>query len=352
MTAGYPGPRMAGASSKIGVFVLGMHRSGTSAITRIVNMLGIAIVEGNDRLEPDDHNPSGYWESKALTHMNRRLIAGLGGEDIVPGPTHEPAWEKDEGLAGLREEARILVERVQPRSPWVWKDPRTCLTLPFWVEAAGVDPIVVLIHRNPVEVADSLARRDNAAEVLGLALWEHYNRAALTNAAGLPTFVLAHDELIDQPRAVAGKLAAFLRDQGLDVEDPSSELEAFIDPGLHRSRRNTPTRGALSAEQIELEAVLKRLEGPHGALAPPRLSAETPWVEPLLDLERRIRVLGLSLEVLETQVARKTAFGLEVRVIRGSRTWRYLRRVRRLRNLITRRAVSNAREPQTTPLGQ
>ena len=69
-------------SSSRAVLVLGMHRSGTSALARAVQMLGVYL--GNNFLSPRPDNPTGYWEDKHICDLNERLLAafGLKWEDV------------------------------------------------------------------------------------------------------------------------------------------------------------------------------------------------------------------------------------------------------------------------------
>jgi len=53
----------------------------------------------------------------------------------------------------------------------VWKDPRNCLTFALWVGVLEVDPVVLLVYRNPLEIAASLRVRSGEAKVYALALW-------------------------------------------------------------------------------------------------------------------------------------------------------------------------------------
>ena len=60
-----------------------MHRSGTSALARGLQMLGVYL--GNDFLSPQPDNPTGYWEDKNICELNERLLAvfGLRWEDVA-----------------------------------------------------------------------------------------------------------------------------------------------------------------------------------------------------------------------------------------------------------------------------
>jgi hypothetical protein len=62
-----------------GVAVLGMHRSGTSAAARVVNLLGVPLLASDDLLPADGVNPRGYWESERLLRANDELLEAAGG---------------------------------------------------------------------------------------------------------------------------------------------------------------------------------------------------------------------------------------------------------------------------------
>jgi hypothetical protein len=319
-----------------GIFVLGAPRSGTSAVTRVVNLLGVPIAGEDELKAADQNNPRGYFESRSLTSFNRRLLVDVGGAPYGSAPRFPAGWMENAVLDPARAEARQLMKRVHPTTPWVWKDPRTCLTLPFWIEVADVDPVVVLVYRDPLEVAESHAQRADAPYPVTLGIWERYNRAALLNACGLPTFVVRYERLAETPRAVAQELAAFLRDRGIGVDNPGRALEGFVDPALRRSRPDLDGHDLPSREQRELFAVLEELQGPHRALSARELPAETSWVDGLLEAERQtgmldlIRTRGQSARDLELNTGRKRILGVEIRVVRGSAAWRILSPIRRL----------------------
>src|SRR4029453_4502858 len=114
------------------VCVLGMHRSGTSLITRMLNVLGVYLGPNERLMKPQEDNPRGYWEHQLITDLNDAILARLGGSWHEP-PTFSPDWGRAAGLADLRRKAQAVIhEDFATAECWGWKDPRTCLTLPFW----------------------------------------------------------------------------------------------------------------------------------------------------------------------------------------------------------------------------
>src|SRR5215831_9341487 len=139
-----------------GVTVLGMHRSGTSAVTQLLHRMGLAA--GRDRRldRGGDGNPGGFWEVQALTRIDERVLRALGGEWSAP-PELPSGWELDARLASIARSAIRTFARKMPLSEaWVWKDPRLCLLLPFWRSLNVQVAAHILIVRNPLEVALSL----------------------------------------------------------------------------------------------------------------------------------------------------------------------------------------------------
>ena len=220
-----------------GVLVLGMHRSGTSAVTRVVNLLGVPLCDPADFVTSDqDDNPSGFWESRRLVAVNDQVLAHFGGTWAEP-PELPPGWAALPGLAPLRREARRCFALSYPTREWVWKDPRACLTLPFWRSLLRGRLAAIVVVRHPLEVARSLEKRNRMPLAAGLALWDRYMRDAVAGLGDLPALYVHYDSLLEDPRRVAAGIRRFLAAEGFAVHDASPDaLAAFIDEGLRHSR--------------------------------------------------------------------------------------------------------------------
>ena len=59
------------------IVVLGMHRSGTSVLSRGVQCLGVDLGD-NLKTAPNPANPKGYWEDKDMVSINEELLSQLG----------------------------------------------------------------------------------------------------------------------------------------------------------------------------------------------------------------------------------------------------------------------------------
>lgn len=272
-----------------GVVVLGMHRGGTSATAGALVKLGLSPGSSSSLKSASPVNPAGFWEQTPLIRLNDRLLEQLGG--VWDGPPElADGWARAVELEPLRSEARTLFRAAFDTEPWVWKDPRNCLVLDFWLEALQLAPVVVLVLRDPLETAASLERRESVTLPLSLALWERHLRSALPACAGRPVLVTRYEELVADPHAWALAAVAFLAGHGISTPADPGAVVAFVDPEL---RHHAPAgerfaaHPAVSEQQRALAAVLDGLAGAHAALAVPELGEETPHAGWLIAERRR-----------------------------------------------------------------
>jgi hypothetical protein len=220
------------------VLVLGMHRSGTSAITRGMQALGVHL--GDDFLGPQPDNPTGYWEDINIFEINERLLGvfGLKWEDV--GLINDDLWQDTE-VDALREEAiEYLSAQFTSHPLWGFKDPRTIRLLPFWqpiLQALGVDESYVLAIRNPRSVADSLKQRQGIDAVTAHLLWLIYLVPNLGKIANRPFIVADYDLVMADPRSQLERIANGLKIPSNEASRTGIEKFAneFLDPALRHS---------------------------------------------------------------------------------------------------------------------
>jgi hypothetical protein len=199
------------------VSVLGMHRSGTSLVARILNILGVYLGPEEELLERKPDNPEGFWELKPIIQLNEELLVRCGGTMQDP-PSFPPGWESDASLSPLLEQARLMLEEhFTRREVWGWKDPRTCLTLPFWRRLVEPTHYVFCI-RNPMEVAHSLRCRDGFPPEMSGRLWLEYTSSGLRNTAGAHRLVVFYEDIMDDWRGEAQRLKDFIGLSGGDED--------------------------------------------------------------------------------------------------------------------------------------
>ena len=187
--------------------VLGMHRSGTSLLTRCLAFIGVELGPDGHLLAATEFNPTGFWEHEGIQKLNDEILAAFGGSwrDV---PALAPGWERDARLESLRARAaEVIAADFADSAAWGFKDPRTCLTLPFW------KPLLpglrfVLCLRNPSDVARSLEHTMPFGE--GVALWLRYVEASLRHTAGEPRAVVFYEDLLAETAGELRRLASSL----------------------------------------------------------------------------------------------------------------------------------------------
>lgn len=192
--------------TRIGVMVLGMHRSGTSALTRVLNLLGCDLPKTLMGAGPT--NEAGHWESTAIMRLNDEILssAGTNWHDWL---AFNPGWYASPKAADFKERAlAALEEEFEASRFFVLKDPRICRLAPFWLdvlETSGIRPAVILPVRNPLEVADSLAKRDDLDPALGHLLWLRHVLEAEAGTRGHQRFHCSFEGLLSGwPRLISG----------------------------------------------------------------------------------------------------------------------------------------------------
>jgi hypothetical protein len=218
------------------ICILGMHRSGTSLVSRILNILGVYLGPEAHIMQPGPDNPKGYWEHYMLTALNDEILARLGGS-WHEVPVFPAGWEVSSELADLRQRARaILQEDFATADLWGWKDPRTCLTLPFWQRLLPPMRYVICL-RNPVDVSRSLERRDNFPFEKGVQLWLAHVTSALRHTTGQPRLFVFYEDLMEDWPTEIKRLANFLGKPELAEEEAiRSAIQEFIEEELQHHR--------------------------------------------------------------------------------------------------------------------
>lgn len=264
------------------ILVVGMHRSGTSAVCRLLNMMGAYFGPEGSSTDKSlgEENPKGFWERRDFRELNDLLLRAQGADwDQVSG--WNAATLDQEVRQNFTDRAKIIITRLDAMRPWVAKEPRFCLTLPLWLPLLEV-PMAVLVYRNPLEVAQSLLIRNAMPLAVGCALWEYYNKAALSNLIRLPVVWLSHASLMADPMATVAHLhAALLRHGAATLRLPSAlEIHAFLDPRLHRQKAPDDWAQRVTPEQRILFCAMEKGQIPdHEPLPPQACDLLTLWQE-------------------------------------------------------------------------
>lgn len=228
---------MTTAPEKTALIVLGMHRSGTSALAGVLGHLGVSLPQ--DLMAPTDMNAKGFFESNSITGLNERLLASAGFTWWDPRCFPDEWFETDEAAELMEEAVKTLHDEFGSAPMFVIKDPRICRLMPFWREALkrfGARALVVHTHRCPWDVAASLKKWANYDTEFGLALWLRHVLDAESYSRDLPRSLINYESLIANWRGVVDRISKDLEivwpvdpdEAGLAVEDfLSKDLQHF-----------------------------------------------------------------------------------------------------------------------------
>jgi len=218
------------------VVVLGMHRSGTSLLTRALAVLGVSL---GDRLMPAaEENPKGFWEDLDINALNIAILEALGHSwhslaPTLPGEVAEPL------LADFKRRAlAILRDRLSDTDCFGLKDPRMSRLLPFWQDVFSelkIKVSYVVVCRNPVSVARSLAKRNGFDQEKSYHLWLGHMIEILARTQNCHRVVVDYDLFLADP---AGQLQRIAQGLGLEFLPGCTEVSEFTTSFLESSLRH------------------------------------------------------------------------------------------------------------------
>ena len=230
--AGKKGRPSGPGGQKVAILIAGMHRSGTSALTRTLSLLGCDLPK--TLLPAARDNETGFWESQVILRLNDEILTSVGSAWHDYKPLNRD-WYDSPASRRFRDQARAALEGEYGDSQlFVLKDPRICRLLPLWIKALesfGATPTAILPIRSPVEVAASLHARNGIDPSFGRLLWLRYSLDAEALSRGLRRAFLRYDDLLTDKQAVAQSLS-----QTLGVSWPrwsvaaEMDIESYVSP--------------------------------------------------------------------------------------------------------------------------
>ncbi len=220
-----------------------MHRSGTSALTRMLGLLGIDLPK--TPLGGNETNTIGHWEPTPVVHLNDRILAAAGSSWHDFRPVDSRWFQSVEAKQFRSEACTILETEFGGTGPFVIKEPRICRLSTFWIDVFGqmnVSPVFVLPIRNPLEVAASLKIRNGISPGISHLLWLRHVLEAELATRGKPRVFTTYDELLGDWRQLAGKMQAVLAlDWPRAIGDASHDVDALLSDS-HRHHHEPPAR--------------------------------------------------------------------------------------------------------------
>ena len=191
-------------------FILGMHRSGTSALAGVLNIMGLEV--GSDLMPKTEMNPKGYFENLLSYRLNEKILY-----------ENKSAWDDchfklnkipKEKINTYKQEIKNIIEgEFRYAEKFLIKDPRICILFPIWQSAClELDLAIKIIipHRSPIEIANSLKKRNAFSYEKSLILWLHHFLTAEYLSRKHERLFISFDELLNETKKTVDKLYTFV----------------------------------------------------------------------------------------------------------------------------------------------
>ena len=218
------------------IAVVGMHRSGTSVVTRGLQVMG---VELGSRLMPPfaGNNSKGFWEDIDINTLNIEMLHSLKSDWHFLAPIQPEEVDTLCRNGYLQRALELLQVKTTGVQLFGFKDPRVAKMLPFWKKVfaqaqAKIDYVVVIRH--PLSVCQSLAKRDGFDFEKSYLLWLDHVIGSLVGTEGEDRVLVDYDLLIQEPDSEITRIA-----KGLKLSINTADLEKFKTEFLDRELRHT-----------------------------------------------------------------------------------------------------------------
>ncbi len=214
---------------RVCIIVLGMHRSGTSALTRVINLLGAALP--TELIGSGLGNEAGHWEPERLAALHDQMLAEAGS-----------SWDdwRAFNLTDLplsrakqyRTDISCIIKDEYGDTPLiVLKEPRICRFAPLYIEVLedmGYEIKFVHIQRNPLDVEASLEKRDGFLPSFSDLLWLRHTLDAEVATRGHNRVFVCYEALMNDWRSVIDKINAELAVNWNREGDAQIEIDSFL----------------------------------------------------------------------------------------------------------------------------
>lgn len=232
--------------------VLGMHRSGTSLLTRGLMTLGLDL--GANLMPPEADNPKGFWEDLDIVNLNETIINRFSSWSQIT-----PSFESLQLLVPREDRVHaidVISEKLRNKQLQAIKDPRLCILLPFWqdiLRTCGCIAHNIVTIRNPMEVALSLQKRNNLPIEQGLLLWQYYNLHCLKEINN-EFLVVSFQELLENPETELSRIGDFLQVQYTD-----SQIQDFVNDVIEKGLRHNKSTISISEKDTQYATEINAL---------------------------------------------------------------------------------------------
>ncbi len=239
-----------GKPARQALIVLGMHRSGTSALGGVLAKLGVH--PPKSLMSPTTDNPRGYWESSVLTAFHDQILESAGTYWSDWDRFNEDWIDSSVGADILGQLAPLIQQEYGDAKLFLVKDPRLCRLLPLWLgvlDELQVTSKFIIPVRHPLEVSDSLATRDQITRTRSQLIWLRHILDAEASSRGRVRVFTRYSDLLFDWRSQVQQIASRL---SLKWPRWSSAVEAEIETYLSSALRHHAVHDDSTPENSEI----------------------------------------------------------------------------------------------------
>ncbi|MCP5497940.1 MAG: hypothetical protein H7A23_25585 [Leptospiraceae bacterium] len=233
------------------VIVLGMHRSGTSLITKALETMGVEL--GDNLLGGRVDNPKGFREDKKIITLNSALLKLQGGNWSTLFSNFNFSSEELCTKTIYQDAEKYINKEFQHHPLWGFKDPRTCILLPFWtklLEKLGYRPEYLIVLRNPLSIIQSLWKRDLIDKNDSSLLYIQYFLPLLKLYLKQKACVVDYDYFMEDSRQEYYRIS-----KELNLTTDPKKMEEFLNDFLSKNlRHNTSSKPNSNDSEIVYQA--------------------------------------------------------------------------------------------------
>lgn len=273
------------------VFVVGAGRSGTSSITRALQVLdvdlGVALMPANP-----EFNRKGYFEDLDVLDFNRRLLEEIGSVWHDLSPIDSLSFKRHELRSRCLD---LLARKLDGRPLFGIKDPQITRIIPFWSGVAaqlGVVDYYVIALRHPLSVARSLSRYSGFSIARCFEIWFVFTLQALVDSVSGRRVVVSYENILGKPAVEVSRIADAI---AVSFDRSSALFRTYSEDFLDNSENRNGIASSLSEGEQDLPLKVERLYDFVKRLAVDDLDIEGPEAQAMIARFQDLREIDLAL---------------------------------------------------------
>lgn len=219
------------------ILIIGVGRSGSSALTRVLSLSGCTLPETVSGATQT--NPKGNWEPVEIWKLNHEFMLRHDSEYTDPTLRLQEVVRDEPEAQRYIGRIRSFLARC-PRGPALLiKQPDITEVLELWLEAARLEDFsvkIIIPVRSPREVYASIAAASDApgetvSVELSNAFWLKRNLLAERHSRDLPRVVVEYSNFMNDWRHELARIATSL---SIALEPDETAVDGFLSRDLHR----------------------------------------------------------------------------------------------------------------------